>query len=128
MNIDLADLDGFQYHTGLMCAAYVENYPVAIARGGRYDQVGSAFGRERAATGFSLDLFALSNVSKIDFALKAISAPWDNRQDLRDAISELRKLGEVVIQHFSEESDSESIYEFDRKLILESNQWKVVSI
>jgi len=128
LNIDLADLDGFQYHTGLMCAAYVDNYPVAIARGGRYDQVGSAFGRDRAATGFSLDLFALSNVSKLDFALKAISAPWDNRQDLRDAISELRKSGEVVIQHFSEESHSESIYEFDRKLILEANQWKVVSV
>jgi ATP phosphoribosyltransferase regulatory subunit len=128
LNIDLADLDGFQYHTGLMCAAYVDNYPVAIARGGRYDQVGSAFGRDRAATGFSLDLFALSNVSKLDFALRAISAPWDNRQDLRDAISELRKSGEVVIQNFSEEPHSESIYEFDRKLILEGSHWKVVSV
>jgi ATP phosphoribosyltransferase regulatory subunit len=128
LNIDLADLDGFQYHTGLMCAAYVEDYPVAIARGGRYDQVGSAFGRQRAATGFSLDLFALSHVSKLDFKLKAIQAPWDNRQDLRQVISELRSSGEVVIQLFSNELSSESIYEFDRKLMLKDGQWTVVSI
>ncbi len=128
LNIDLADLDGFQYHTGLMCAAYVADYPVAIARGGRYDQVGSAFGRKRPATGFSLDLFALSNVSKLEFVLKAIQAPWDNRHDLRQAISELRNSGEVVIQLFPNELNSESIYEFDRKLVLVDDQWKVVSI
>ena len=128
LNIDLADLDGFQYHTGLMCAAYVENYPVAIARGGRYDQVGSAFGRNRPATGFSLDLFALSSMSKLDFILKAIQAPWDNSNSLRLAISDLRAAGEVVIQLFPNESNSASIYEFDRKLVLEDGTWKVISI
>jgi len=63
LNIDLADLDGFQYHTGILCAAYVPQYPVAIARGGRYDLVGQAFGRSRPATGFSVDLLALAGLS-----------------------------------------------------------------
>lgn len=127
LNIDLADLDGFQYHTGLMCAAYVDHYPVAIARGGRYDQVGSAFGRPRSATGFSLDLFALSQLSQIQMTHNAILAPWDNRVDLRDAVDRLRKSGEIVIQAFPDQVISDSVYVFDRRLVLQDGQWNVIS-
>ena len=67
-------------------------------------------------------------MSKLDFILKAIQAPWDNSNSLRLAISDLRAAGEVVIQLFPNESDSASIYEFDRKLVLEDGTWKVISI
>ncbi len=53
INIDLADLHGFRYHTGATFAAYAAGWPVALARGGRYDDIGRAFGRARPATGFS---------------------------------------------------------------------------
>ena len=53
---DLAELRGYHYHSGLVFAAYAEGYPDAVARGGRYDDIGRAFGRARPATGFSLDL------------------------------------------------------------------------
>jgi ATP phosphoribosyltransferase regulatory subunit len=44
LSIDLADLRGYQYHSGVMFAVYVEKLPQPIARGGRYDHVGQAFG------------------------------------------------------------------------------------
>lgn len=127
LNIDLADLDGFEYHTGLMCAAYVENYPVAIARGGRYDEVGSAFGRARPATGFSFDLFVLSHLTQIKIVQKAILAPWVTDSKLLEVIDSLRKSGEIVVQMLPNQMGSDSIYEFDRKLIIENDQWKVIS-
>ena len=45
MSIDLADLRGYHYHSGVVFAAYSEQLPSAIALGGRYDEVGKAFGR-----------------------------------------------------------------------------------
>ncbi len=56
LNFDLAELRGYHYHSGLVFAAYAPLYSDAVARGGRYDDIGRAFGRARAATGFSLDL------------------------------------------------------------------------
>lgn len=56
LTFDLAALQGYHYHSGLVFAVYAPGYADAVARGGRYDHIGRAFGRARAATGFSLDL------------------------------------------------------------------------
>ena len=50
---DLADLRGYHYHSGMVFAAYASSSPNAIALGGRYDEVGKAFGRARPATGLA---------------------------------------------------------------------------
>ena len=126
LNIDLADLDGFQYHTGILCAAYVPQYPVAIARGGRYDQVGEAFGRSRPATGFSLDLLALSGLSKKQLVTRAIMAPWDDSDALRDTIASLRQQGEVVIESLPGHQHNESSMVCDRVLVYRDQSWQVV--
>ena len=63
--LDLAEVRGSNYHSGLVFAAYTPNYGSSIANGGRYDQVGSAFGRARSATGFSTDLKALVQAAKV---------------------------------------------------------------
>ena len=57
---DLAELRGYHYHSGVVFAAYAQGQPYALARGGRYDEVGKAFGRARPATGFSMDLRELA--------------------------------------------------------------------
>ena len=57
--LDLAEVRGSNYHSGLVFAAYAPTYGSSIANGGRYDQVGEAFGSSRPATGFSADLKAL---------------------------------------------------------------------
>lgn len=56
IHVDLAELRGLRYHTGLVFAAFVPGHGREIARGGRYDGVGHEFGRARPATGFSADM------------------------------------------------------------------------
>jgi len=60
-SFDLAELRGYHYHSGVVFDAYCEGVAGAVARGGRYDEVGKAFGRARPATGFSIDLRALAS-------------------------------------------------------------------
>jgi ATP phosphoribosyltransferase regulatory subunit len=61
-SFDLAELRGYHYHSGVVFDAYCEGVTGPVARGGRYDEVGKAFGRARPATGFSIDLRSLSSV------------------------------------------------------------------
>ena len=126
LNIDLADLRGYQYHTGLMCATYVQGMPVAVARGGRYDQVGKAFGRSRPATGFSLDIISVARLSRRDARKLAILAPWSDDSSLREIIKQLRKSGEVVIQLLPGHEQDAQEFQCDRELINSSGSWKVV--
>ena len=63
VSFDLAELRGYHYHSGVVFDAYCEGAGGAIARGGRYDEVGRAFGRPRPATGFSINLRSLAGAS-----------------------------------------------------------------
>ena len=62
-SFDLAELRGYHYHSGVVFDAYCEGVAGAVARGGRYDEVGKAFGRARPATGFSIDLRSLASAA-----------------------------------------------------------------
>lgn len=96
--VDLAELRGFRYHTGLVFAAYLEGVGTAVAKGGRYDNVGDVFGRKRAATGFACDLKAVAAATglKVDGA-GAIAAPTEADAELQAKINSLRAEGQVVI-------------------------------
>jgi ATP phosphoribosyltransferase regulatory subunit len=126
LSIDLSDLRGYQYHSGIMFAAYVEKLPQPIARGGRYDHVGQAFGRSRPATGFSLDLLTLANLSQLNVRKLVIAAPWIDDAALNTTIVQLRNRGEVVIQVLSGGVVESAEYECDRELVKQGNAWEVV--
>lgn len=104
MHFDLAELQGYHYKTGVVFAAFVPQLGQAIARGGRYDDIGQVFGRARAATGFSTDLKILNRLSNKPFAVAdKIFAPTQEdatREDdgLKETISSLRAEGRVVIE------------------------------
>nr|WP_315261379.1 ATP phosphoribosyltransferase regulatory subunit [uncultured Duganella sp.] len=119
--IDLADLRGYQYESGAMFALYVPGLPNAVARGGRYDHVGEAFGRARPATGFSLDLRELARLLPTAERKHSIRAPWGNAPELKEKIAELRKSGEVVIQSMPGHSHELDEFECDRALVLDEN-------
>ncbi|MBT8595375.1 ATP phosphoribosyltransferase regulatory subunit [Polynucleobacter paneuropaeus] len=125
LSIDLADLRGYQYHSGVMFAAYIDKLPQPIARGGRYDQVGKAFGRARPATGFSLDLLTLASLSPHQKPKKAILAPWDNDAQLKQVIDSLRQAGEVIIQLNAGEPMQSAEYVCDRELVKQGGKWSV---
>ncbi|MGK5010352.1 ATP phosphoribosyltransferase regulatory subunit [Janthinobacterium sp. MDB2-8] len=119
--IDLADLRGYQYESGAMFALYVPGLPNAVARGGRYDHVGEAFGRARPATGFSLDLRELARLLPTAERKHSIRAPWGSAPELKEKIAELRKAGEVVIQSMPGHSNEQDEFECDRVLVLADN-------
>ncbi|MFZ6726004.1 ATP phosphoribosyltransferase regulatory subunit [Undibacterium sp. MH2W] len=123
ITIDLADLRGYHYHSGVMFSAFVPGLPNAVARGGRYDHVGEAFGRARPATGFSLDLRELARLMPVAERKDAIRAPWSRDSALLQKISELRKQGEVVIQNFPGHENEQDEFDCNRVVVFDGDQW-----
>lgn len=96
--VDLTELRGFRYHTGLVFAVYLEGRGSAVAKGGRYDNIGAVFGRDRPATGFAIDLKALvDDMTPVESSRPPIIAPPSDAPDLRVAIAGLRAKGRTVV-------------------------------
>lgn len=60
LGIDLGEVRGFEYYTGLRLAGYVGGAPEAVLSGGRYDRLIGYYGRPAPATGFSVDIEAIA--------------------------------------------------------------------
>ncbi len=125
--IDLADLRGLHYHSGVTFAAYVPGLPNAVARGGRYDHVGESFGRARPATGFSLDLRELARLMPAAERKNAILAPWGADAGLREKIAELRAQGEIVIQNLPGHKNELDEFDCNRAVVFENGSWIIKS-
>lgn len=95
--VDLAELRGYHYHTGLVFAAYCGRSRAELAKGGRYDHVGEAFGRARPATGFSADLKTLLSAYCGEAVSAPIYAPAQESAALQQAVAALRAQGQQVI-------------------------------
>lgn len=129
LHFDLAELHGYHYKTGVVFTAFVPESGQAIARGGRYDDIGELFGRARAATGFSTDLKILNALSKRKFAAKTgVFAPDKNDPALRDKIEELRKTGLRVVQQLAGETASASDMGCSQQLELKDGQWLLLDL
>jgi ATP phosphoribosyltransferase regulatory subunit len=124
--LDLADARGYRYHNGVIFAAYVEGLPNAVGRGGRYDDVGAAFGRARPATGFSLELRELAALVPEQPPSAAIRAPWGDEVGLADAVRALRAEGEIVVQVLPGHEHEQQEFECDRELAREGDSGWVV--
>ena len=124
---DLADLRGYHYHTGMVFAAYANGYSNAIALGGRYDEIGKAFGRARPATGFSMDLRELSRLVEPKAYPKGIRAPFQKKdKELEIMIGQLRKAGQIVVMELPGQKGESR--DCDRQLVLHDGQWIVEEI
>lgn len=123
LTVDLGDLRGWQYHSGVMFSAYCPGVPNAIARGGRYDDAGKAFGRARAATGFSLELRTLSALQPDSEPALAIRAPWRDDESLRAVVAVLRERGEIVVQVLPGHEHEQQEFACNRQLTLLDGQW-----
>ena len=128
VSIDLAELRGYQYHSGVVFAAYCEGVPNAIARGGRYDEVGKSFGRARPATGFSLDLKELASVAPGTRGAGAILAPMNADPALHDKIAALRSAGDVVVAALPGHDKHSWQPPCDRELVRRGSAWTVEKI
>ena len=97
-------------------------------RGGRYDEVGSIFGRKRPAVGFGLDIKALASVVAPGPLRAAIRAPWLEDAALRDAVARLRQQGEVVVRTLPGHEQEIDEFHCDRELALVGGEWSVQKI
>lgn len=125
---DLSELRGYHYHTGVVFAAYTPSYGQALAKGGRYDNIGRDFGRARPATGFSADLKTLIDLSASRPAANtnAVLAPAGEDQTLQQAIRLLRTSGERVVQQLDGEISEPG--RFRRQLVPKGGDWVVIDL
>lgn len=130
LHVDLAELRGYRYHTGVVFAALVPGHGQEVARGGRYDEIGSAFGHARPATGFSTDLKSLLSLA-VAFSDKSdrttIRAPWSSEPDLIAQVKALRIQGKRVIYELPGEqgiADNGG----GRRLCKRGGKWQITEI
>jgi ATP phosphoribosyltransferase regulatory subunit len=123
---DLGELRGYGYHSGVVFAAYADGVRNALALGGRYDEVGKAFGRARPATGFSMDLRELA-AARADGAVKpGILAPYlPGDTSLQRNINALRGRSESVVVDLPGHAGTRKELSCDRQLAKRGGKWVV---
>ena len=119
---DLSELRGYHYHTGIVFAAYTPHFGQALAKGGRYDEIGRDFGRARPATGFSADLKTLLETAEMEAAVErpAVLAPAVEDEALLSVIARLRNEGVRVVQSLDGERPPSGC---DRQLVRKGSEW-----
>jgi ATP phosphoribosyltransferase regulatory subunit len=128
ISFDLAELGGFNYESGVVFAAFAPGSPDALARGGRYDEVGRSFGRSRPATGFTIDLRRLAALAAPTPRRAAILAPCVADASLDEAVARLREAGEIVIADLPGHRESRAELGCDRTLESKDGRWQVVPL
>lgn len=126
VSFDLSELRGYHYHSGMVFAAYAQGCAGPLALGGRYDEVGSVFGRARPATGFSLDLRGVVTALPLAELQKGILAPYSADTDLLSKIDALRASGQIVVQELPGHEEHKAELNCDRALVKTNSGWEVV--
>jgi len=124
VQFDLADMRGYRYHSGVLFSMYASGYANAVARGGRYDEIGASFGRPRPATGFSMDLREVSRFASPPHTAEPVFAPWGDAPGLQQAVAALRQAGQTVVQLPSGQLHSHHA-PAGRRLVLRDGAWQV---
>ncbi len=126
---DLAELRGYRYQTGVVFAAFVPGHGQELARGGRYDNIGKAFGRARPATGFSADLKMLASVNPCPpQEVGRIYAPAEEDVELETLIAELRAQGKAVVRALPGQAFSARELGCSRMLQRQAKGWEIVEV
>lgn len=128
VTFDLADLRGYAYYSGARFAIYASGASDALVRGGRYDEVGAVFGRNRPAAGFSLDIKQVVGVVSPRALKAAIRAPWGESDEVNAAIAALRKAGETVVCVLPGHGSEVDEFRCDRELVQVAGHWVVQAV
>ena len=115
---DLGEVKAYEYHDGIVFAAYSEKFSKAIAQGGRYDGLSQSFDSTREATGFSFDLKFLihQQATKVD-SKKVLNAPNIDDSDLIEFVNNLRVNGHIIRTDLKGSSDVD--------FVKEDGKWKL---
>ncbi len=126
--LDLGELRGYHYHTGVVFAAYTESSLVPLGNGGRYDDIGEAFGRTRPATGFGVDLSLLASlVESGEEIAPGIFVPATDQDAVHVEVARLRSLGERVVLGFKGQDANLAELHCDRRLLVSKTGFELVA-
>jgi ATP phosphoribosyltransferase regulatory subunit len=115
---DLGEVKAYEYHDGVVFAAYSDKFSKAIAQGGRYDALSKSFDSNREATGFSFDLkFLIHQQENSINKSKVLNAPNIDNPDFIQFVNDLRSKGHVV------KTDLNGSTEVD--FIQENGKWRL---
>ena len=115
---DLGEVKAYEYHDGVVFAAYSDKFSKAIAQGGRYDALSKSFDSNREATGFSFDLkFLIHQQENSINKSKVLNAPNIDNPDLNQFVNDLRSKGHVI------KTDLNGSTEVD--FIQENGKWRL---
>jgi ATP phosphoribosyltransferase regulatory subunit len=128
IQVDLAELRDLDYHNGVVFSVYADGHAVAIGRGGRYDNIGAAFGRMRPATGFSLYPRQLAALVTPEPPKLTVLAPDEDEPALHAAIDALRSAGNVVVVAIEGNDAEAAAHQCDRMLLKRDGSWQVIQI
>jgi len=107
---DLGEVKAYEYHDGIVFAAYSEKYSKAIAQGGRYDGLSQSFDSSREATGFSFDLKFLIHQQRIELKnKKVLNAPNIDNPDFIELVNELRAEGHIIRTDLKDANDGDFV-------------------
>lgn len=125
--LDLGELEGYHYHTGIVFGAYAPGARRAIGNGGRYDDIGESFGRPRPATGFSIDLKALAALVSdgVEPVVPGVYAPASDDPAVARKIDDLRRQGERVVCGFAGQEPDFATLHCDRRLVVNGDRIEI---
>ena len=96
LTIDLGEIRGFDYYSGILFRAYVRGLGFEVASGGRYDGLPAAFGEDLPAVGFSFSLDRLEQIGTPTLRTdEAEPTSVDGNNGFEKAL-ELRRKGKAV--------------------------------
>ena len=127
---DLGEMQGSNYHTGVVFGAFVEHQGVAkrITNGGRYNDVGAVFGNARAATGFSADLKLLVQLQETDLEERySVYAPVSSEPGFWEQVGALRAHGVRVILGYEEDGANGPELDCQQTLLFDAGEWHLVT-
>lgn len=126
LHVDYGQTGGYQYHTGVIFAAYGSGYGQPLAKGGRYDNVMKAYGSPCAATGFSGDLRLLRRAIRGQCE-KAVLVPFDAGVP-DNVIRALIDSGDRVIRQLPDQTRESLAETCDREFSEHAGEWQIVAL
>lgn len=97
--LDLGEVRGFDYYSGMYFEAYVADFGASVAAGGRYDQLLARFGYDCPAVGFAFDVARALSVMEAQGVAVPLPGPdffiIDSTREKTAALSLARRLRDL---------------------------------
>ena len=136
VSIDVTELSGYHYHTGIVFNGYINSETQPLVRGGRFDGMQSgnqlAINQPREATGFSMDVSRLLAHTQLETPIIVLvdyealsSVNQEQRQILLQQVESLREQGYRVTMPLNAEDRPSDMTHL---LSFKDNHWQLQSI